>query len=122
MAADPNKLAGVAYLTIDGTSYKIAGDAKYSPSSIKRETLIGQSGVDGYSEMPAAGSISMSVRDAGNLKVADFNAMRNVTVVLELANGKTITGGNMWCVEAQEVDTTEGKFDVRFEGRSVVEV
>jgi hypothetical protein len=122
MAADPNRLAGIAYLTINGVSYMIAGDAKYSPSTVKRETLTGQSGVDGYSEMPVAGFISMSVRDSANFKVADFNAMRDVTVVLELASGKTVTGGNMWCTEAQEVDTTDAKFEVRFDGRNVVEV
>src|SRR4051812_27052442 len=122
MAADPNRLAGIAYLTIDGVSYMIAGDAKYSVSTVKRETLTGQSGVDGYSEMPVPGFISMSVRDSSVFKVGDFNSMRNVTVVLELANGKTITGGNMWCTDAQEVDTTDAKFDVRFDGRNVREV
>ncbi len=41
--------------------------------------------------------------------------------VLTLANGKTIIGSNMWCVNAQEVKTTDGTFEVRFEGLSVLE-
>ena len=36
------------------------------------------------------------------MSVADFNAMTNVSVVAELANGKTIVGRNMWTVDAQD--------------------
>ena len=50
-----------------------------------------------------------------------FNAMTNVTVTVELANGKTIIGRNMWTVEAQEVKTAEATFEVKWEGFSVEE-
>lgn len=122
MAADPNRLAGVAYISVDGKSLMLAGDLSYRVSKVTRETLVGQDAVHGYSEKPEAGFISCSVRDAGSLKVADFAKMTNVTVVCELANGKTITGRKMWTVEAQEVKTMDATFDVRWEGLSVEEV
>jgi hypothetical protein len=122
MADTSNRLAGVAYITVDGKSYMLAADAAYSVSKVKRETLTGQSGVHGYSETPIAGSISGTFRDAGNLTVADFNAMTNVTVMLELANGKMVVGRNMWTVESQEVKATEATFEVKFEGLTVEEV
>jgi len=121
MATDPNLLAGIASLSIDGTNYLIAGDAKYQVSGRKRETLVGQDKVHGYSETPRAGSISLSLRDRGDLSVAAVQAITNSTIVLELANGKTVVGRSMWNVEDQEVDTAEGKFDVKFEGVSVTE-
>lgn len=121
MADNPNLLAGIASLSIDGVNYLIAGDAKYQVSSRKRETLTGQDAVHGYSETPRAGKISMSLRDRGDLSVAAVAAITNSTIVLELANGKTIVGRGMWSVEDQEVDTAEGKFDAVFEGKSVVE-
>lgn len=121
MAIDPNRLAGIAYVTVDGKNYMLTGDLKYSVSTVKRETLTGQDAVHGYSEMPVAGFISGSFRDAGGLKLADFNAMTNVTVVAELANGKTIVARNAWATDAQEVDTTEAKFEVRWDSRSVTE-
>jgi hypothetical protein len=77
--------------------------------------------VHGYSEKPVAGQISGTIRDAGGLSVADVNAMTNVTVVAELANGKTIIGRNMWTVDTQEVATTEATFPVKWEGFSVEE-
>lgn len=121
MADTTNRLAGTAYLSVDGTNYMLAGDFGYSASKVKRETLTGQDRVHGYSEKPTAGLMSATLRDAGGLSVAAFNAMTNVTVTAELANGKTIIGRNMWTVDAQEVKTAEGTFEVKWEGFEVEE-
>jgi hypothetical protein len=121
MADTTNRLAGVAYVTVDGQTYMLAGDLGYKVSKVSRETLIGQDTVHGYSEKPVAGHIAGTFRDAGGLSVAQINAMTNVTVVAELANGKTIIGRNMWTVEDQEVKTAEGTFEVKWESASVEE-
>jgi len=121
MADQTNRLAGIAYLTVDGKSFMLAGDFTYMPSAVARETLVGQDRVHGYSEKPVAGFISGTIRDAGGLSVGDINAMTDVTVVGELANGKTVIGRNMWTVDTQEVATTEGTFAVKWEGFSVEE-
>lgn len=116
------RLAGIAYLSVDGVSYMLSGELSYGVSTIERKTLIGQDGVQGYSETPKAGFIAGTLRDAGNLTVADFNAMTGNTVTVELANGKMVSGGNMWTVEAQEVKSMEGTFEVRWEGLLVQEI
>ncbi len=111
-----NLLAGTAQITVDGNSYMLEGAAKYSPSTVTRTSLVGQDGYHGVKEMPVAGSISFTARDAGSLTVYDFNRMRNATVVLQLANGKTVVGRSLANVDAQEVNSTEATFDVKFEG------
>lgn len=118
-----NAIAGTAFVSVNGITYQLEGSLAYSPVRVSRETLIGQSGVQGFKEMPAPGVIKGSFRDAGGLTVADFNAMRNVTVVCELANGKIVTGRNMWTVGPVEVDTADAKFEVEWNGveGSVVE-
>lgn len=118
-----NRLAGTAYLTVDGVSYMLAGDFEYSPVSKTRETLVGMDSVHGYSEKPMQAHISGTLRDSGGLTVASLNAMTNVTVVAELANGKTIIGRNMWTVDAQASKATDATIDVKWEGMdgSVVE-
>lgn len=121
MADNTNRIAGIAYLTIDGASYMMSGTWSYSVATVTRTTVKGQDRVHGYSEEPNAPHISGDIRDAGSLSVASINAMTNVTVVLELANGKTIIGRNMWTVDTQEVNTGEATFPVRFEGISVEE-
>ncbi len=121
MGDTTQRLAGTAYVSVDGTTYMLAGDLAYNPSKVTRETLTGQDGVHGYAEKPHPGSISGTFRDAGDLTVADFNAMTNVTVVAELANGKTVVGRGMWTVDAQEVKTAEGTFEVKWESKDVKE-
>lgn len=121
MSNTTNRLAGTAQVTVDGVTIMVAGQFKYSPSTIKRETLTGMDTVHGYKEKPVAGFISCQVRDSGGTTVADFNGQTNVTVTAVLANGKTIIGSGLWTVEAQEVDSEDAVFDVRWEGTSVTE-
>ncbi|ARK44739.1 phage tail tube protein [Burkholderia pseudomallei] len=121
MADNTNRLAGIAFISVDGQNYMLQGDLTYRVSTIERESLIGQDTVHGYSEKPSTGMISGTLRDAKNLSVASFNSMTNSTVVLQLANGKTIIGRSMWCVDVQEVKTAEATFEVKFEGPFVSE-
>jgi hypothetical protein len=121
MATNGNNLAGTAAITSNGRNFRLAASAKYSVNTVKRETLTGMDGVHGFKETPVPGWISATLRDAGDLTVADFEAMVDETVVLELANGKTVTGNGVWTVDAQEVDAAEGTFDVKWEGPSVTE-
>jgi len=116
MADNTNRLAGIAYIAVNGQNYMLAGELVYSPGGITRESLPGQDRVHGYAERPRPAFISGSFRDSGGLAVNDFNNMTNVTITLQLANGKTVIGRNMWTVEAQEVHTPEATFEVRFEG------
>lgn len=118
MANNSNRLAGVANISVDGVTYLLSGELSYSPADIERKSLIGQDQVHGYSEIPRAPFIAGTLRDSSGLTVKDFNAMSNATIHLELANGKTVTGRNMWTVDAQEVKTQESTFEVRFEGFS----
>lgn len=116
MADTSNRIAGTVYFTIDGVSYAIAGDFTYNPSLFSRETAIGMDGVHGYIEKPMAPSISATLRDMSGLTVADINGMTNNTITAELANGKLIIGRNMWTLESQTVKSTDGTFEVKWEG------
>lgn len=112
--------SGVAAGFVNGVPYDII-ETRYSPSKSVRETLKGQNGIHGFSEMPQQGRIVMSIRDAGGMSVADFSDMSDVEVQLSLANGKTVGGAGMWCTEAVEVNTVEATMEVTFEGASVTE-
>jgi hypothetical protein len=122
MPDNANRQAGVCYIAVDGRNYAVAGAGSYRPSSPTRETLMGQDGYHGVKEMPAAGKISWTGRDSGGVSLADLADLANVTVTLELANGKMVIGRNMTRVgEAPTVNTEEATFDIEFEGPSVVE-
>ncbi|ECY3258283.1 phage tail protein [Salmonella enterica subsp. enterica serovar Alachua] len=121
MSDSSNLLAGTAYVTVDGVTVMVEGSFKYKVSKVKRETLVGMDGIHGYKETPVAGSISFSMRDGRGTSMTDLNGQTNVTVVAQLANGKTIIGSNMWTVDDQEVDSEDAKVDVKWEGMSVTE-
>jgi hypothetical protein len=110
------RLGGTAYLTIDGTNVALVGDFEWEPGSVKRETKTGMDGVHGFTEAPNPGSISATVRDLQGVSTTAFNNLVNVTVVVELNSGKTITGRNMWTTEPQRVKSNEATFDLKFEG------
>lgn len=117
-----NDLAGVAYVAINGRSYALAGAGSYRVSSPTRETLMGQDGYHGAKAMPMPGKISWTGRDMGNVSMSDLADADDVTVTLELANGKMVVGRNMTRVgEPPTVNTEEATFDIEFEGPSVTE-
>jgi len=109
-------LAGLASLTINGVNYDVVGDLKCDPTSVKREMLIGQSGVQGSKVMPKTGSISATLRDNPSILVSDFQDMTSVTVVAIMASGKTYSGAGLCQTAEIEVDTMEATFPVKFEG------
>ena len=113
--------SGIAQLFIDGVAMDVVSDAAWQVNNTVRTSLIGQSGYQGYSEMPTVGFISAKLRDAGNLSVKAITEMRNVDLVLVLASGKTVYGHQMVNCGAQEVGSQEAVFDVRFEGPEVYE-
>ncbi len=120
--ASSNQIAGVMYATIDGTAYKVSGEGKYRVSTEKRETLPGQDGIHGYSAMPQPGMMGWKGRDSSQPMIAALNSADNVTVMFELANGKTIVGRNMWRTgDPIEVATEDASFEVEFEGPDVSE-
>jgi hypothetical protein len=110
----PGARAGLATLEIDGEVYDLAGDGTYS--AVTREPLIGQSGPQGFSEMPKYGQIGGQIRDAGNLTVSAIMLKTSSSVKLVMINGKTVSGDGMFCTECTEVATQEGTFNVMFMG------
>jgi hypothetical protein len=119
--ANCERLAGITGVSIDGASFMVVSDVTWSPTKWKRETLVGLDAVHGFSEVPMQGHIEATLRDSGSITVGDFNTMRCVEVQVQLANGKIVTGANMWNTSALEVRAAEGTFQVRFEGIDVSE-
>ena len=111
-----SRRAGVASLEVNGEALDVAGDLAYDATRMKREELDGQSGPQGYSEMPKYGFISATVRDAGTLSQQRMMELTNVPVVGVTATGKTVYGDSLTCMECSEVKTAEGTFDVKFVG------
>jgi hypothetical protein len=110
------RIGGILFLTIDGAQYSARGAFTVTPSSVKREGVAGQSQVDGYTEMPVVPSIKGDISTIPGLSFTALQAITNSTIVAALANGSTYVLSGAWSVPPFEIDTTEGKASVEFQG------
>ena len=116
------KFAGTAFVKAGGKQYDLRGSFIVSPSSVKREGVAGQDGVHGFIETPRVPFIKGELSTTGGLTVAELDAMVDVTVTAELANGKAYVLSEAWTESAHEIDTAAGKVGVNWMGTSCDEL
>jgi hypothetical protein len=110
------RIAGIAFLKVDGNLYPLRGNFTVSPSAVERTGIAGQDYVHGFAELPRVPYIEGDVSLVPELNTEDVEALIDVTVTAELANDKTYVLRNAWCKAAFELNTREGHTRVRFEG------
>lgn len=116
------RIAGIAFLKVDGDLYPLRGNFVVSPSSVVREGIAGQDYIHGFSELPRIPSISGDVSLDPRLSMDDVEQVVDATVTAELANGKTYVLREAWCTAALELQTREGQTRVTFQGISCDEI
>lgn len=109
-------VGGIAYVKVNGQQYALKGNLTYSPGTLERETVLGMDGIHGYKQTPKAPMVEMDLTDSPELDMKTFEEMTDVTVTVELGNGKQFVLSNAWCTMAPEIDATEGQGTVKFEG------
>ena len=116
------RIGGILELKVDGNQYLVKGSFTYNLGIPKKEMIVGMDGVHGYKETPQVPFIEGSITDTADISVSDLRKLINVTAVLRLANGKTISIEE--AVEASDGDVTteEGEIQVRFEGTKATEI
>ncbi len=119
--ANAHRRAGLLYVRIDGTQYDARGNWTYNVGAPKREAIVGADGVHGYREMPQTPYIEGEVTDSRTLDLDALVRLEDVTVTLELANGKTVVLRNAWYAADGTVGTEQGNVQIRFEGLSAEE-
>ncbi len=112
-----NRRAGRIFLKVDGTQYDAKGDFSYNLGSPSREAIVGADGIHGYKETPQVAFIEGAVTDSPDINLQELLESDNITVTLELANGKTIVLSNAWFAGEGGVTTGEAEIAVRFESR-----
>jgi Phage tail tube protein len=116
------RIAGIAYLKVDGALYPLRGNFTVSPSAVERAGIAGQDYIHGFSELPRIPVIAGDVSLDPLLSMDDVEAVVNATVTAELANGKTYVLREAWCTSALELNTREGQTRVTFQGVSCDEI
>ncbi|HTB47013.1 MAG TPA: phage tail tube protein [Acetobacteraceae bacterium] len=109
------RLAGITAFTVNGSAFPVT-EFIWDPATQENATMVSLSGVDGYSQRPVAPFVSGKFRDGASVSVTAFTNLSNATVVIKLANGKTIQGSALWYVGRPGVSGADATFDFRFEG------
>lgn len=117
-----DRVAGTAFVKADGVDVEIKGGWTVDPGGAVREAVVGQNGVHGYKEMPAAPYMEGTVTTARGTRIEDLKGLVNATVTLEAANGTTWVLVGAWQAGELAVNTEEGEYTLRFEGRSCREL
>jgi hypothetical protein len=116
------RVAGVAYVYVDGQQYPLRGNLTVSIDTIEREGIPGQDAIHGYIERPRVPFIEGDFSDLNGLSLVALQRMDDVTVTAELANGKQYILRNSWTSTAREFNAADGQATVRWEGMAGEEV
>jgi hypothetical protein len=115
------RIAGIAFVKCDGRQFALRGSFVVSPSPAERTGIAGQDGVHGYIETPRIPFIAGNLSTTSDLSVEELDAMTDITVTAELANGKNYVASNAWTKSAHEIDTAQGMVAVRWESHDIQE-
>lgn len=116
------RVGGLIFIKVDGELFQAKGEFTYNVNPVKRESVIGQDTIHGFKEEPKVLFIEGAITDSDELDLAGFQAIRDATVTLELANGKVIVLREAFYAADGDVTTSEGEIQTRFEGISGEEV
>lgn len=112
---------GSIQLQVNGEIQDAKGSFTYGLGSPKREAIVGADRVHGYKEMPQVAFIEGAITDRGTLDLAALATGKDLTVSLELANGKLIVLRDAWYAGDGTGSTEEGELPVRWEGAGPAE-
>src|SRR5579872_2463522 len=124
LLANGTAVGGIAFVTANGFQLAAVSDIHYQETVTTRAPALGRDGVHGFSETIRVASIKGRFRDltGSGLTKSAIQAWQGIQVVLECngtaENGgsKVVSGSGMWTNEVGEVDTTEGVFDIEWNG------
>ena len=116
------RVGGIIQVQIQGEIFDAKGSFTYNLGRPMREAVVGADTVHGYKEMPQVAFIEGVITDRQTLDLDSLVRARDVTVTLQLANGKVIALRDAWFASEGSATTEEGEIAVRFEGKDAEEV
>jgi len=117
-----NRVGGIIRFTVDGAEVRAKGGFTYNLGLNKRETITGTGKVAGYKEMPQPAFIEGALTDTIDFDMKALILTDGATVILELANGKSVVLRDAYFVGEGEGTTEEGEVKIRFESISQAEL
>ena len=109
-------LKGMAHIRVDGTNFSTDGAFDIKIQNVKFETMIDADGNIHHSEVKQPSSISGALFLTQDLNPDVLTLATDVTVQIELKNGKVALLKQAVYVGDASVSTVDGTFAINFEG------
>lgn len=116
------RIAGIAFLKVNGDQFPLRGNFIVSPSPTERTGIAGQNGVHGFIELPRVPFIEGDISLTADVSMDVVDAVTDATITAELANGHVYVLRNAWTKSAQELNTNDGMSRIRWEGMECIEL
>lgn len=110
------RIGGTIFFKVEGESFSAKGSFTYNIGVSKKEMVVGSDSVHGFKELPQVAFIEGAITDNDELDLQTLQEFRDVTVTLELANGKVIVIEEAVYAADGSVTTEEGEIEVIFQG------
>lgn len=112
--AQGDVVTGLVKLTVDGVTYRVKGAIDYDLGLPMAEEIIGQDGIHGFKETPKVAYVECEVTDGYSYDLKQIINATNVTVVVALNNGKTVTFTNCRQTGEGKVNSEESALTLKW--------
>lgn len=116
------RIAGVAYLKVDGRQYETQGEFTINRGHPMREGVIGTNRVVGFRETPQIPSIEGSLTLTPELSLVFVTNIRDSVVTVEAPNGAQFVLRDAYFAGEGTYSTEDGSIAARFEGSRMEEI
>ena len=109
------KFGGIIELQVNGVQYLCKGSFTAQLGNPKREDVIGSSpDGSGFKETNQLASIEGEITDQPTFSISVLQRLTGQTVIMRMANGKSIVLDDAWFSGDGTVQTEEGNIAVKF--------
>lgn len=112
-----NKIAGEAFIKVDGDQLALRGSITANLKQFEREGVAGLDGIHGFKQTPFIPFVEVEIGHTQGLDLNQLARIDDATVQVELANGWVGLLRQAW-TNPGDVNPEEGALTVRFEGKS----
>lgn len=109
------RVGGIIQVSVNGEVQQAKGNWSYNLGLPKRDPVIGEDGIHGYTEKPQVAFIEGEITDRGDLDLQSLASLTDSTITIRLANGKMVSISGAWFAGEGTAQTQEGNVSVRFE-------
>lgn len=106
------KVAGTAYVKVDGEQMVVAGNIEVGLGKVKRETIT----KGHFKEEDAVPYVSGEFVIPKGLNIEKIMGGTNMTVTVEFKSGRTYVLSGAYVVDESALGSDEGKASIRFDG------